>query len=64
MTDAQRLEISGNLAAIEELARKLRQSAGIPLVETCARWCETYSQMALWSIGERERFGLTEPTKE
>ena len=49
-------ELTQDLAAIREIARRLRERSGIPAVESCARWCEMYSQVALWSLGAEDRF--------
>ncbi len=49
-------EILEDLATIRKLAAKVRGRSGIPVVESCARWCETYARMAQWSLGEGERF--------
>ena len=49
-------EVTQDLAAIRTIARRLRERSGVPVVESCARWCETYSQMALWSLGAEDRF--------
>lgn len=49
-------EVLQDLAAIRRLAGKVRERAGVPVVESCARWCETYTQMAQWSLGAGERF--------
>ena len=49
-------EVTRDLAAIRGIARRLRERSGIPAVESCARWCEMYSQMALWSLGAEDRF--------
>ena len=49
-------ELTQDLAAIREIARRLRERSGVPAVESCARWCEMYSQMALWSLGAEDRF--------
>ncbi|MFQ5852085.1 MAG: hypothetical protein ACE5JU_16055 [Candidatus Binatia bacterium] len=56
----KREEVLQDLAVIRSLARKVRQRSGIPVVESCARWCETYSQIAQWSLGEGERFTFME----
>ena len=49
-------EVTRDLAAIRGIARRLRERSGIPAVESCARWCEMYSQVALWSLGAEDRF--------
>lgn len=49
-------EVTQDLASIRGLARKLRERSGVPAVESCARWCEMYSQVALWSLGAEDRF--------
>jgi len=49
-------EVTRDLAAIRGIARRLRERAGVPAVESCARWCEMYSQVALWSLGAEDRF--------
>ena len=59
MNAKEKQEILRDLAAIRGLAGRL-QSAGIPLVESCARWCETYSRMAQWSLGDVDRFAFME----
>lgn len=56
MDAKDRQEVTQDLAAIRGLARKLRERAGVPAVESCARWCEMYSQVALWSLGAEDRF--------
>jgi len=48
--------ITEDLASLTEIARRLRERSGIPVVESCARWCEMYSQVALWSLGAGDRF--------
>ena len=52
------------LGEIQRLASNIRERAGMPVVETCARWCEVYAQMAQWSLGEKDRFGMMEATSE
>ena len=49
-------ELTQDLAAIRGIARRLRERSGVPAVESCARWCEMYSQVALWSLGAEDRF--------
>ncbi len=49
-------EVTEQLAAIRGLARKLREQSGVPAVESCARWCEIYAQVALWSLDAEDRF--------
>ncbi len=49
-----------SLATIREHARKLREGSGIPVVESCARWCECYTRIAQWSLGETDRFDFLE----
>jgi hypothetical protein len=51
-----RHEVTQDLAAMRGIARRLRERSGVPVVESCARWCEMYSQVALWSLGEEDRF--------
>jgi molybdopterin-containing oxidoreductase family iron-sulfur binding subunit len=59
-----REEVLQDLAAIRKLADKVRERSGIPVVESCAKWCQTYSQMAQWSLGEGERFEFMADQKE
>ena len=56
MNAKDRQEVTQDLAAIREIARRLRERSGVPAVESCARWCEMYSQVALWSLGAEDRF--------
>jgi hypothetical protein len=56
MDAKDRQEVTQDLASIRGLARKLRERSGVPAVESCARWCEMYSQVALWSLGAEDRF--------
>jgi len=49
-------EITQDLATIRGIARKLRARSGIPVVEACARWCDMYSHVALWSLGAEDSF--------
>ncbi len=56
MNATERQEMTQHLSAIRGLARKLREQAGVPAVESCARWCEMYAQVALWSLGAEDRF--------
>lgn len=49
-------EVTQDLASIRGIARRLRERSGVPAVESCARWCEMYSQVALWSLGAEDRF--------
>lgn len=56
METASRQEILEELEAIRTIARKLRDNTRIPVVASCARQCEVYSAVALWSLGEAERF--------
>ncbi len=62
MNSKDRQKVTQDLAAIRELARKLRES-GVPAVESCARWCEMYSQVALWSLGTEDRFQFLDTVK-
>lgn len=64
MNRNERQQTLRDWAEIQGLARKIRQDSGVPVLESCARWCETYSQMALWSLGERDRFGLMEAPEQ
>ena len=48
--------IAQDLIALRGIARGLRERCGIPVVESCARWCEMYSQVALWSLGAEDSF--------
>ncbi len=56
MNATERQEMTQHLSAIRGLARKLREQSGVPAVESCARWCEMYAQVALWSLGAEDRF--------
>ena len=56
MDAKHRQDVTQDLASIRGLARKLRERSGVPAVESCARWCEMYSQVALWSLGAEDRF--------
>ena len=56
MGTAERQQILEELKIIRTLARKLREKTEIPVVVSCARQCEVYSGVALWSLGEAERF--------
>ena len=56
MNANERQDVTQDLASIRGLARKLRERSGVPAVESCARWCEMYSQVALWSLGAEDRF--------
>ena len=56
MDAKDRKEITQDLDAIRGIARRLRERSGVPAVESCARWCEMYSQVALWSLGAEDRF--------
>lgn len=56
MDAKDRQQVTQDLAAIREIARRLRERSGVPAVESCARWCEMYSQVALWSLGAEDRF--------
>jgi hypothetical protein len=47
-------------AEIQALARGIRQGCGVPLLESCAQWCEVYAQMAQWSLGEKVEFASLE----
>ena len=49
-------DLTKDLATIRGIARKLRAQSGIPVVESCARWCEMYSHVALWSLGAEDSF--------
>ncbi len=64
MNRNERQQILRDWTEIQGLARKIRQGSGVPVLESCARWCETYSQMALWSLGEKDRFGLMEAPEQ
>lgn len=64
MDKKAREEVLQDLATIRKLAGKVRERSGIPVVESCARWCETYTQMAQWSLGEGERFEFMPAQKE
>lgn len=59
----EKQEVLRDWTEIQGLARKIREASGIPVLESCARWCETYSQMALWSLGAKDRFGLMEASE-
>lgn len=56
MDAKDRQDVTQDLAAIRGIARRLRERSGVPAVESCARWCEMYSQVALWSLGVEDRF--------
>jgi hypothetical protein len=56
MDAKERREVTQDLAAMREIARRLRERSGVPVVESCARWCEMYAQVALWSLGAEDRF--------
>jgi len=56
MNTTEMQEVTQHLADIRGLARKLREQSGVPAVESCARWCEMYAQVALWSLGAEDRF--------
>jgi hypothetical protein len=56
MNATEMQEVTQHLSAIRGLARKLREESGVPAVESCARWCEMYAQVALWSLGAEDRF--------
>lgn len=56
MDAKDRQDVTQDLAAIRGIARRLRERSGVPAVESCARWCEMYSQVALWSLGAEDRF--------
>ncbi len=56
MNTKDRQEMTQDLAAMRGIARRLRERSGVPMVESCARWCEMYSQVALWSLGAEDRF--------
>ncbi len=60
MDKREREEILEDLGVIRRLARKIRERSGIPVVESCTRWCETYCQIARWSLGEGKRFEFME----
>ncbi|HVN82629.1 MAG TPA: hypothetical protein VMW38_26835 [Terriglobia bacterium] len=64
MNGQDRQQVLRDLVEIQSLAQKIRRNAGVPVLESCARWCETYSQIALWSMGEKERFGIMEAQQE
>lgn len=57
-------EVLRYLGTIQELAGKLRERCSIPLVQSCAKWCETYARLAQWSLGEGERFEFMPNQKE
>ena len=59
--NANELEgIKSDLEALREIARRLRAHSGIPVVESCARWCEMYSHVALWSVGAEDSYRFME----
>ncbi len=60
MDKTAREEFLKDLAEIRKLAQGIRARAGVPVLESCARWCETYSQIAQWSLGEKDRFEFIE----
>ncbi|MFQ5849934.1 MAG: hypothetical protein ACE5JU_05015 [Candidatus Binatia bacterium] len=64
MNTRERHDVLQDLAQIRKLARKVRMQSGIPVVESCARWCERYSQLAQWSLGEGERFEFMETDED
>lgn len=64
MDKKAREEVLQELATIRKLAGKVREQSGIPVIESCARWCETYARIAQWSLGEGERFDFMLHRKE
>ena len=58
MANKDTQQVLRDLAEIQRLSRELWENSGIPVVESCARWCENYSQLARWSLGEGERFAF------
>ena len=60
MNKKEKERVLKDLATICKVARNIRERSGIPVVESCARWCETYSRIAQWSLGEGERFEFME----
>lgn len=57
MDQQVREEILIKLAKIRQLTREVRAMSGNPSLESSLRFCDLYSGLAQFLLGERDRFG-------
>ncbi len=60
MDAKERQQVLEELKTIRGAVKRIRDGCAIPLVQSCARWCDTYCRIAQWSLGEGDRFEFME----